>query len=136
MFTTMFWITLILLMLRINLLTRKKPQTNIQTFISELFIKIVRLSWYLGTFHIFIFPVRCIKRDAVWHCTIHEIDFHQQMRTVLVLPQNDLIWKFMKGLHGFILNWTFLNFLDFFWIKTLAKRKKLAKIVSTNKTNP
>ena len=34
---------------------KNRRTTNIQTFISELFIKIVRLSLHLGTFHIFIF---------------------------------------------------------------------------------
>ena len=48
------------------------------------------------------------------------------MRTVLVLPQNDLIWKFMKGLHSFILNWTFLNFLDFYE-KNPCNKKKVGK---------
>ena len=48
------------------------------------------------------------------------------MRTVLVLPQNDLMWKFMKGLHGFILNWAFLNFLDFYE-KNPCNKKKVGK---------
>ena len=48
------------------------------------------------------------------------------MRTVLVLPQNDLIWKFMKGLHGFIFNWTFLSFLDAYE-KNPCKKKKDGK---------
>ena len=46
------------------------------------------------------------------------------MRTVLVLPQIDLIWKFMKGLHGFILNWTFLNFMDFYEKKKPLQKEK------------
>ena len=48
------------------------------------------------------------------------------MRTVLVLPQNDSIWKFMKGLHGFILNRTFLNSLDLYE-KNPCKKKKVGK---------
>ena len=48
------------------------------------------------------------------------------MRTVLELLQNDLIWKFVKGLHGFILNGTFLNFLDFYE-KNPGKKKKISK---------
>ena len=40
----------------------------------------------------------------------------------------------MKGLHGFILKWTFLNFLDFYE-KNPCKKKKVGKIVSTNKKN-
>ena len=66
------------------------------------------------------------------------------MRTALVLPQNDLIWNFMKGLNGFILTWTFHNFRDFYEKKKKKKKKKrkivksekLAKVVSTNKKNP
>ena len=48
------------------------------------------------------------------------------MRTVLVLRQNDLIWKFMKGLHGFMLNCSFLNFLDVYE-KNPCKKKKVGK---------
>ena len=43
--------------------------------------------------------------------------------------------KFIPGLHGFILNWTVLNFLDFHK-KILVKRKSFAKIVLMNKENP
>ena len=46
------------------------------------------------------------------------------MTTVLVLPENDSIWKFIQGLHGFILNWTFFNFLDF-CEKNPWKKKKV-----------
>ena len=35
------------------------------------------------------------------------------MTIVLVLPENDLIQKFIQDIRGFILNWTFLKFLDF-----------------------
>ena len=45
------------------------------------------------------------------------------MRPVLVLPQNDLIWKFMIGLDGFILNWIFLNFLYFYEKKAIVEEK-------------
>ena len=46
------------------------------------------------------------------------------MATALVLPETDLIQKFMEGLCGFI------NFLDFLE-KNFLKRKAFAKIVST-----
>ena len=48
------------------------------------------------------------------------------MRTVLVLRQNDLIWKFMKGPHGFMLNCSFLNFLDVYE-KNPCKKNKVSK---------
>ena len=44
-------------------------------------------------------------------------------RNLLVLPENDLIYKFMQRLHGFILNWTFLDFLDFYEKKSCKKKK-------------
>ena len=31
----------------------------------------IRLSSHLGTFHIFMFPIKCIKRGAVERFTIH-----------------------------------------------------------------
>ena len=43
----------------------RQPQTNIQTFFSKLFILYVRFSEHLGTFHIFIFPIKCIERVTV-----------------------------------------------------------------------
>ena len=58
------------------------------------------------------------------------------MITVLVLPQNNLTWKLMKGLHCLILNWTFPKFLDFYEKEALVKRKKLTKIISINEKNP
>ena len=43
-----------------------------------------------------------------WSCVAFfiafPIDFHRQMTTLLVYPENDLIQKFIQGLHGFILN--------------------------------
>ena len=53
----------------------------------------------------------------------------------LALPENNLIQKFILGLHGFIFNYIFLNF-QISIKKNLVKRKKLAKIVLTNKNNP
>ena len=41
-------------------------------------------------------------------------------------PENDLIYKFIQGLYGFILNLTFLNFLDFYK-KNPSKNKKIHK---------
>ena len=41
----------------------------------------------------------------------------------------------MQGLHGFILNGTFLNLLDFHK-KTCVKRKRSVKILLTSKKNP
>ena len=65
------------------------------------------------------------------------------MRTVLVLPQNDLIWEFMKGLHGFISNWTFLNFLNIYGKNPCKKKKgwqkffrRTRKILNTLKNFP
>ena len=49
----------------------REPQTNSQTFFSKLFILYVRFSQHLGTFHIFIFPIKCIKRVTVERSTIH-----------------------------------------------------------------
>ena len=46
------------------------------------------------------------------------------MTTVLVLPENDLIQTFNEGLHGFILNWTYLIFFDFYE-KNPCKQKKV-----------
>ena len=54
------------------------------------------------------------------------------MATTLLLPENDLIFKFMQGLHGFILNWIFLDFLDFFE-ENPGKKKK---VHTKNKKNP
>ena len=39
---------------------KKRPQTNIQTFLSELFIIYIRLSWLLGAFNLFILPIKFI----------------------------------------------------------------------------
>ena len=40
---------------------------------------------------------------------------------------NDLIWKFITGLYGLILNWTFLSFFLFFYEKIPKKKKKSDK---------
>ena len=40
----------------------------------------------------------------------------------------------MQGLHGFILNWIFLNLMGFYE-KRLAKRKELAKILKNPEEN-
>ena len=61
-----------------------------------------------------------------------------QMTTVSVLPENDLIYKFMQGLHGFMLNWIFLDFLDFFEKNPsfLFDLQWFTETVLTNKKNP
>ena len=94
MFTGTFCITLIQLMLRMNFLIKKTAEKKHW----DIFIRVIQNI--------------CIKRVAVLHFTIHLIDFHKQMATVLVLSENDVIYKFIQGLHSFILNWT------------LVKRKK------------
>ena len=94
MFTGTFCITLIQLMLRMNFLIKKTAENKHW----DIFIRVIQNI--------------CIKRVAVLHFTIHLIDFHKQMATVLVLSENDVIYKFIQGLHSFILNWT------------LVKRKK------------
>ena len=51
-----------------------------------------------------------IFQQIFYHC-LHR--FPQESEIVLVHPENNLIYKFMQSQHGFILNWTFLKFLDF-----------------------
>ena len=46
------------------------------------------------------------------------------MTNDFVLTENDFILKFIQGLHGFILNWNFLNFPDFYE-KSPCKKKKV-----------
>ena len=41
----------------------------------------------------------------------------------------------IQGLHGFILNWTILNFLDFYE-KGLCKKKKVCKNCLDKQENP
>ena len=61
-----------------------------------------------------------------WSCVTFYcyLEFHKQMTTVLVLPENDLIQTFNEGLHGFILNWTYLILFDFYE-KNPCKQKKV-----------
>ena len=75
---------------------------------------------------LFIYLYFLSNRKALWHSTIHEIDFHKQMTNDFVLTENDFILKFIQGLHGFILNWNFLNFPDFYE-KSPCKKKKVRK---------
>ena len=48
---------------------------------------------------------------------------NKQMTTVLLLIEYKLILKFTQGLHGFILNSDFLNFLQFNNKKPCKKKK-------------
>ena len=41
---------------------------------------------------------------------------------------NDLIQKFVQDIHGFIFNWTFLKFLDFYEKIALYKEQDLQKL--------
>ena len=54
-----------------NQFIERQLQTNIQTFFSKLFLLYVRFSQHLGTFHMFIFPIKCIERVTVERSTIH-----------------------------------------------------------------
>ena len=51
-------------MLRIILLTEKTAEQTIQIFSQN-------YSSYIGTFHIFMFPINCVKRGTVELITIH-----------------------------------------------------------------
>ena len=67
------------------------------------------------------------QMHVTWNCVTfyhYYIEFYKQVTTVLVLPENDLMQKFIQGLHGFILNLTYLNFLDFYE-KIPRKKKKV-----------
>ena len=71
-------------MLRMNLLIRAANKH------SDVFLRIIHniCKITLTLFHLFIFPIKCIKFRAVQHSTIR---FQKQTTTVLVIAENDLI---------------------------------------------
>ena len=64
-----------------------------------------------------------------WSCVIFDYSFNRfppANENRISTSSKWFIWRFIKGLHGFILSWTFLIFLDVYE-KNPRKREKVDK---------
>ena len=121
-------------MLRINLLIGKTAAEKN----SDIFLRIIHKTCkikltllLLSTFHIFIFAYISYQMYEIWSC----VTFCHLLNRFLQ-PNDNCIstsWKWFnievyRVIHGFILNWTFLKFLDFYEKIPLLKEEDLEKL--------
>ena len=124
---------LILVHIRKNILNNiNLPVLQLNLLIKKTHHNICKITLTLRYFSSVYIPYQMYK---IRSCVTFYHSFPQGNGNRISTPENDLIWKVIQGLYGFILNWTFLNFLDFYK-KTLLKIKRFTKIVLTNKENP